>query len=101
MFKTDNTKIGNYLAALIKNSKYKNDRQFSIAYLTLRDGAANPDDIQNMQNRICQIKKGKKGVLVFPLRISSVQEPLLSLHQQESQTTPSPIPRTLPNGNSI
>ena len=39
MFKTDNTKIGNYLAALIKNSRYKNDRQFSIAYLTLRDGA--------------------------------------------------------------
>lgn len=64
MFKTDNTKIGNYLAALIKNSRYKNDRQFSIAYLTLRDGTANPDDIQNMQNRICQIKKGKKGVQI-------------------------------------
>ena len=55
MFKTDNTKISSYLAALIKNSKCKNDRQFSIAYLTLCDGAANPDDIQNMQNRICQI----------------------------------------------
>ena len=71
MFKTDNTKIGSYLAALIKNSKYKNDRQFSIAYLTLRDGAANPDDIQNMQNRICQIKKGKKGVQIEDLPIFS------------------------------
>lgn len=71
MFKTDNTKIGNYLAALIKNSRYKNDRQFSIAYLTLRDGTANPDDIQNMQNRICQIKKGKKGVQIEDLPIFS------------------------------
>ncbi len=71
MFKTDNTKIGSYFAALIKNSKYKNDRQFSIAYLTLRDGAANPDDIQNMQNRICQIKKGKKGVQIEDLPIFS------------------------------
>lgn len=71
MFKTDNTKIGNYLTALIKNSRYKNDRQFSIAYLTLRDGTANPDDIQNMQNRICQIKKGKKGVQIEDLPIFS------------------------------
>lgn len=71
MFKTDNTKIGNYLAALIKNSRYKNDRQFSIAYLTLRDGTANPDDIQNMQNRICQIKKGNKGVQIEDLPIFS------------------------------
>lgn len=71
MFKTDHTKIGNYLAALIKNSRYKNDRQFSIAYLTLRDGTANPDDIQNMQNRICQIKKGKKGVQIEDLPIFS------------------------------
>ncbi len=71
MFKTDNTKIGNYLAALIKNSRYKNDRQFSIAYLTLRDGAANPDDIQNMQNRICQIKRGKKGVQIEDLPLFS------------------------------
>lgn len=71
MFKTDNTKIGNYLAALIKNSRYKNDRQFGIAYLTLRDGTANPDDIQNMQNRICQIKKGNKGVQIEDLPIFS------------------------------
>lgn len=71
MFKTDNTKIGNYLAALIKNSRYKNGRQFSIAYLTLRDGAANPDDIQNMQNRISQIKRGKKGVQIEDLPLFS------------------------------
>ena len=44
MFKTDNAKIGKHLGDLIKNSEHKNDRQFCIAYLTLRDGEANPDD---------------------------------------------------------
>ena len=50
MFKTDNTKIGNYLAALIKNSRYKNDRQFSIAYLTLRDGARSEEHTSELQS---------------------------------------------------
>lgn len=71
MFKTDKEKIGKHLADLIKNSVYKNDRQFSIAYFTLRDGKANPDDIQKMQNRICQIKKGNKGVQIEDLPIFS------------------------------
>ena len=71
MFKTDNAKIGKHLGDLIKNSEHKNDRQFCIAYLTLRDGEANPDDIQKMQNRICQIKNGKKGVQIEDLPILS------------------------------
>lgn len=71
MFKTDNTKIGKHLSDLIKNSEYKNDRQFGIAYLKLRDGEANPDDIQKMQNRICQIKKGNKGIQIEDLSIFS------------------------------
>lgn len=71
MFKTDNTKIGKHLSDLIKNSAYKNDRQFGIAYLNLRDGEANPDDIQKMQNRICQIKKGNKGIQIEDLPIFS------------------------------
>ena len=73
MFKTDNTKIGKHLSNLIKNSKYKNDRQFGIAYLRLRDNDANPapDDIQKMQNRICQIKKGSKGIQIEDLPIFS------------------------------
>lgn len=66
MFKINNEKIGKHLGDLIKNSEHKNDRQFCIAYLTLRDGEANPDDIQKMQNRICQIKNGKRE---FRLRI--------------------------------
>ena len=71
MFKTNNEKIGKHLGDLIKKSEYKNDRQFCIAYLTLRDGEANPDDIQKMQNRICQIKNGKKGVQIEDLPIFS------------------------------
>ena len=71
MFKTNNVKIGKYLGDLIKSSEYKNDRQFCIAYLKLRDGEANPDDIQKMQNRICQIKNGKKGVQIEDLPIFS------------------------------
>lgn len=71
MFKTNNEKIGKHLEYLIKNSEHKNDRQFCIAYLKLRDGEANPDDIQKMQNRICQIKKGKKGVQIEDLPIFS------------------------------
>ena len=71
MFKTNNEKIEKHLGNLIKNSEHKNDRQFCIAYLTLRDGEANPDDIQKMQNRICQIKNGKKGVQIEDLPIFS------------------------------
>lgn len=71
MFKTNNEKIGKHLGDLIKNSEYKNDRQFGIAYLTLRDGEANPDDIQKMQNRICQIKKGNNGLQIEDLPIFS------------------------------
>ena len=71
MFKINNEKIGKHLGDLIKNSEHKNDRQFCIAYLTLRDGEANPDDIQKMQNRICQIKNGKKGVQIEDLPIFS------------------------------
>ena len=71
MFKTNNVKIGKHLVDLIKNSEHKNDRQFCIAYLTLRDGEANQDDIQKMQNRICQIKKGNKGIQIEDLPIFS------------------------------
>lgn len=71
MYRTDNKLIGQHLSELIKASRYKNDRQFSIAYLEKRDGEANPDDIPKMQNRICQIKKGNKGVQIEDLPIFS------------------------------
>lgn len=72
MFKTNNKQmIGKHLSDLITNSEYKSDRQFGIAYLALRYGAVNHDDIPNMQNRICQIKKGNKGVQIEDLPIFS------------------------------
>lgn len=72
MYKTDNERIGRHLADLIRKSPYKNDRQFGIAYLSARDnGKVNPDDIQKMQNRICQIKKGNKGIQIEDLPIFS------------------------------
>ena len=72
MFKTNNEKIGKHLGDLIKKSEYKNDRQFCIAYLTLRDGEANPDDIQKMQNRNLQIKNGKRAFRLKTFRSSLI-----------------------------
>lgn len=71
MYKIDNRKIGSHLADLIKRSNYKSDRQFGIAYLKLRDNIKVPasDDIQKIQNRICQIKKGNKGIQIEDLPI--------------------------------
>lgn len=71
MYKIDNRKIGIHLADLIKSSNYKSDRQFGIAYLKLRDNTKvpAPDDIQKIQNRICQIKKGNNGIQIEDLPI--------------------------------
>lgn len=64
------TEIGAHLALLIAGSSIPSDRQFAIEYLKKRDGANyNPDDIQKMQNRICQIKQGNKGVQIEDLPI--------------------------------
>ncbi len=63
MYQIDNERIGDYLAGLIKNGVYKNARQFCIAYLKLRDGEEpEKENIDKMQNRISQIKLGKKGL---------------------------------------
>lgn len=69
MFTMDNKKIGMHLADLINKSIYKSDRQFGIAYLRLRYGTVESDDIQKMANRICQIKKGNKGVQIEDLPV--------------------------------
>lgn len=69
MFTMDNKKIGMHLADLINKSSYKSDRQFGIAYLRLRYGTVESDDIQKMANRICQIKKGNKGVQIEDLPV--------------------------------
>lgn len=73
MFHTaTNQKIGNHLADLIKQSKYKSDRQFGIAYFEQRYHInPSPEEIQKTQNRICQIKKGNKGIQIEDLPIFS------------------------------
>ena len=70
MFTLSKEQIGEYLGSLIREKGYK-DRQFSIECLRRRDGEVRPDLIQNMQNRICQIKKGRKWIQVEDLPIFS------------------------------
>ena len=74
MFHTaTNKKIGSHLADLIKQSNYKSDRQFGIAYFKQRyNFDPSPEEIQKIQNRICQIKKGNKGIQIEDLPIFSV-----------------------------
>ena len=72
MYKTkSNVEIGTHLDVLIKQSPYKNARQFGIAYIKTRFDIDDPssDEIQKMQNRICQIEKGKKGIQITDLPI--------------------------------
>ena len=69
MYKVDNKRIGKYLSKLIDNSRFKNDRQFSIAYLHLTKTPESAENIQNMQNRICQIKKGNKSIQIYDLPV--------------------------------
>ncbi len=71
-YEVSDEKIGKYLGKLIA-SRFNKDRQFAIAYLKLRDKTEDPapDDIQKMANKICQIKKGKKGIQIADLPIFS------------------------------
>lgn len=71
MLRVDRDKIGPFVAELIAASEYRSDRQFGIEYLRRRYNDDNPDEgtIQNMQNRICQIKKGNKGLQLEDLPI--------------------------------
>ena len=65
MFKLeDNPEVlGAHLEKLIK-SKYKNTRQFCKAYLELREGTTNDEEIRKLLNRMLQILKGKKRIQV-------------------------------------
>ena len=68
MYRVDNDKIGEYLGKTIAG-RFESDRQFAIAYLRLRNHEENPapDEIGKMQNKICQIKKGNKGIQIQDL----------------------------------
>lgn len=69
----ENCKIGEYIGKLIAR-KYGADRQFAIAYIKLRDGIEDEpesDKIQRVANKICQIKKGSKGIQISDLPLFS------------------------------
>ncbi len=69
MFEVDKTKIGKHIAELIEASEYPSDRQFGIAYLEKRYGVLDEAAIPNIQNRICQIKKGNKWIQIEDLPV--------------------------------
>lgn len=71
MFSIDNKKIGVFISRLILE-KFKSARKFCIAYLNVQ-GNKEPteNDIQNMQNRLSQIKKGGKAIQCYDLPIFS------------------------------
>lgn len=68
-YQIDNQEIGTYISGLIER-KFKSARQFCIAYLII-EGIKEPtvEDIQNMANRLSQIKKGAKGIQIYDLPI--------------------------------
>ena len=71
MSELDKQKIGDYVGRLIKEKGYS-DRQFAIKCLEERGWKDNSrETIQNMQNRICSIKKARKWIQVEDLPIFS------------------------------
>lgn len=68
-YQIDNQKIGTYISGLIER-EFESARQFCKAYLKI-DGIKEPtvEDIQNMANRLSQIKKGAKGIQIYDLPI--------------------------------
>ncbi len=57
----DDVKVGNYLKSLILK-KFSSIRQFCRAYLELRDGTTNDEEIRKLLNRFSQILKGVKRI---------------------------------------
>lgn len=71
MFNIDKKEIGNFISRLIDN-KYDSARQFCIAYLKTESNEKPTDEkIQNMANRLSQIKNGKKEIQIYDLPIFS------------------------------
>lgn len=60
--------LGKYLEKLI-TSKYKNVRQFCVAYLEHEKILVNDEEIRKKQNKIGQIIKGNKGIQLYDLPI--------------------------------
>ncbi len=70
-YKIDNREIGAYISGLIER-EFNSARQFCISYLQ-KNGINDPagEDIQNMANRLSQIKKGAKRIQIDDLPVFS------------------------------
>ncbi|MBR3508262.1 MAG: hypothetical protein IKO03_05775 [Lachnospiraceae bacterium] len=74
MYKVDNIEIGEYIGGLIIAREYASDRRFAKEYIKLRDGKSDepdPAEIQRVANKVCQIKKGEKGIQITDLPLFS------------------------------
>lgn len=70
-YQIDNRKIGAYISGLIER-EFESARQFCRVYLQTRDGnEPTREAIQNMANRLSQIKKGTKAIQFEDLLIFS------------------------------
>ena len=71
MINIDNKEIGTFVSGLIEKN-YESARKFCIEYLKIGNAEV-PDEatIQNMANRLSQIKKGTKAIQVYDLPIFS------------------------------
>lgn len=70
-YQVDNREIGVYVSGLIER-EFESARQFCKAYLQM-DGIIAPtrEEIQNMANRLSQIKKGANAIQIYDLPIFS------------------------------
>ena len=64
MFEIEHNKIGNYISSLITN-KFDSARSFCREYLKISGEKINEDTIQNVANRLLQIKKGTKAIQIY------------------------------------
>lgn len=64
----ENQKIGEHLKKLI-DKVYPSTRQFCKHYLEYRGWPANDDDIKRLENRFCQIVKGRKAIQTYDLPV--------------------------------
>ncbi len=70
-YQINNKKIGDYISGLIER-EFESARQFCRAYLQTRDGdEPTREAIQNMANRLSQIKNGGKAIQIDDLPIFS------------------------------
>lgn len=64
-----NAEIGAYFANLVKKSNFKSMRQFGKAYLQTLGKPTNNESLQNMSDKLAQIKNGKNSIQLSDLPV--------------------------------